>query len=100
MPNNQFYRKLWQIAFGNYGYPSIPVDKQMDWYCQKVPDMKHKSDLWWKKEIKIGSNIFQDSQQIYLSKKIRKASKGKVSFVSKNFFADLFFARLFRQLAF
>ncbi len=42
MPNNKIHTKLWQIAFGNYGYPFVPVDKQMDEYSQKLPGIKHR----------------------------------------------------------
>lgn len=42
MPNNRLHIKLWQIAFGNFGYPFVSVDGQMDEYSQKLPGIKHR----------------------------------------------------------
>lgn len=42
MPNNKLHKKLWQIVFGNCGFPFVPVDKQMDEYSQKLPGIKHR----------------------------------------------------------
>ena len=42
MSNNRLHNKLWQMAFGDYDYPFVPVDKQMDEYSQKLPGIQHR----------------------------------------------------------
>jgi hypothetical protein len=44
MPNNKLHTELWRIAFGNCGYPFVPVDSQMDEYSQKLPGIKHRRE--------------------------------------------------------
>jgi len=44
MPNNRLHTKLWWIAFGNCGYPLVPVDSQMDEYSRKLPGSKHRRE--------------------------------------------------------
>ena len=42
MPNGRIHKKIWEIDFGNFGYPVVPVDKQMDEYSQKAPGLRHR----------------------------------------------------------
>ena len=42
MPIARIHKRIWEIAFGRFGYPAVPVDKQMDQYSQKVPGLRHR----------------------------------------------------------
>lgn len=42
MPNGRLHKKLWKRAFGNCGYPFVPVNKQTDEYSQKLPGTRHR----------------------------------------------------------
>jgi hypothetical protein len=44
MPNNRLHIKLWRLAFGNCGFPFVPVDSQMDEYSQVLPGIKHRRE--------------------------------------------------------